>query len=399
MLAETAALLSALVTLALQPRCKPLNQEPALAWAVSVGSMQLQRSLPLLCVVAFASGAYAQSDPATWNSTATYPAGAVVKGSNGDWYRCLYTSLSHDPTKDGGGYWELYYAPKPLILSVATSGGQFPSIQKAWNFIIHATIPPDSSITMSIRTNLSAFADNLDAPFSLNHRCGAQVFSRGDNASKIELKFPSGENGFYLTDGHAFGGINGVTIDGTSASAASIGIWLNGNSTMGYSQVWIRHFMTGIQTELNSSMTCDQSNISGFGWYGINAQEHSTVHALGVTVDAGGSTGVCIVASNGSSIDAGYSSSSNSKTYAYYATSGGTILAPSSKASNSFRGYMADSHGTIMADGSKASGNTNGFVAGAGGFISAGSVSNVGNGLNFAPTLNTPGPDLGLISG
>ena len=357
------------------------------------------RLTAFLVFTALASAVMAQQDPPQWSAAANVVGGGLFRGSDGNYYRALKTAMNHDPTTDNHVYWELYYVRVPTTLAVGI-GKRFTSLKTAWAFAAAAHIVAPASVNIAISTTGGAYAESFASPFSLNQENGDMITITGDVANKINLTFSSGIDGFQITNAHRLGGINGVTISGTSPGATGTGLMISDQSHLGASVLQINSFRNCVAVVRNSQLDCSHSSFSSFTGQAMDVEMSSNVQAQSVLVN-GGSTGLdAFYAYTGSVIDATSATAQNVTRYGFFAGVGATIEADYATSTTCPFGFSATAHGTISAKGSTCTGSTSyGYFAQGAAFIRTIGYTQSGNATPFSPPVNTLGTDGSIITG
>lgn len=131
---------------------------------------------------------------APWSSSFSYLVNDVVKGSDGNIYRCIFANSGIDPTGDSGGNWQLIFVLADLTLNVDS---QFAgSLNNAWDYVLNATICGQASVTIQLGAGSYGMPT---APF--NHPQGAQITLTGTSAytpSVTSIQSSSGSAGAWL---------------------------------------------------------------------------------------------------------------------------------------------------------------------------------------------------------
>ncbi len=200
-------------------------------------------------------------------------------------------------------------------------GQSFPTLTIAWNYALNAKVADGAYLHFYISSSKGNYAENLSAPFLLDHASGARMAILGDNASADTLAFGS-TNGLILDTGHSFNTVSGLTISGTGTD--------------------------GVKVAYDAALSfLGKSNVSGFQNLVHAVQGASIVVNTDCTLSSPGN--VSCLAEAGGSITARTLTitTTNQQATAYWAVNGGIIVAESTNVSGSNVGAEADNGGVI----------------------------------------------------
>ncbi len=295
-----------------------------------------------------ASAAWCQSYPPVWNPLAHYASGDQVQLS-GNVYRAVKAvSNGLSPASDYSD-WELNFVRANTTLMIGVNQ-PFPTLAAAWTYALNARVADGAYLHFYISSANGNFEEGFAAPFLLDHASGPRMAILGDNNAKDSLTF-SNTNGFIVDTGHSFNTLSGLTMENTGTnSTTAIGIRADYDATISsVSSIAILGFPVCIQSIQSASIGVSSScQITDFTVYGLDAEANGS-----------------IVVSSGLTMTGSLADSQ----VAFYASTGGLILAPDVTLSSFAEGIEATQGGTVVSPDSALSGCFGGCVAQYGGKI------------------------------
>ena len=328
---------------------------------------------------AIALGALAQTPP-TWNSGTTYTAGNIVVGADSNIYRAVYTSLSHAPSTDAGGYWELFHTIVPTTLDVGVKQ-RFSTIEAALKFIRQATIPANAEVTISIITTDGAFSESPAAAINLDHANGANIRIVGSKAASCTINCGSA-NGFVIDSGHSFGVIANVTVKNTGMLSSNA-LNVTDGATLHAIGCVLQGFPTALQVDGDAKLYCANLGVSGFS-YGAAVTNGGYLDVSGCSFDGGGKAGIGFYATDKSFIKAAGCTVTNINGFGIEASLGSEVNMQSATVTHCKYGVNSSNHGTVNAQFATVQYCGTGFVAALSSFINAMSVTLGNNTVDYS---------------
>ena len=280
------------------------------------------------------------------------------------------------------------------------STGDYTDLEDAMAAARSVRIHPDATLTLQMANDIYTVSDTIN----LNHPDGANIVIQGSasDPALVQLEF-SGTNGFYMDSGHAFGGINDLTIRGDSTGSNGIILW--NNATLSLSKIIVEDFAVGLHILNGSSVwilddSTFQNNNTGLiaSYNSIVFSDASPITAkendVGVAIGYGSAarfSSPSFTDNTSHGLDASHNSTilstsgtitNNGDTGAYvnwgtFANLNGTTF------DNNGQGVQAMHKGIAYAPWSTANGNdANGYVAGWNGSVYASNSTANNNGLD-----------------
>ncbi|OWK34272.1 autotransporter [Fimbriiglobus ruber] len=189
-----------------------------------------------------------QDGLATYLSTTTYGAGAVVIGSDGNYYQCIASTTGNDPTTDAYTYWKLWFVAANVSLAVGTSS-RFTTIANALLFCRDCEVAPTNSVTLALASQTFA-----NTAVTIN---GPQSGSLIINGSSTILTVAASATCITVAADNVRLTVSNLTINGTTINGQT-GINQTGRSRTTITACTIENLTTGAQIgdgELNTSGT------------------------------------------------------------------------------------------------------------------------------------------------
>jgi hypothetical protein len=361
-----------------------LGKQPLICGCRNATMKLLVLVFPLL----FAGPANAQSGtPPPWSASGTYAPSNLVVGSDTNIYRAVHASTTSnhpDPTKDIGSYWELFSAMVPTALKLGVGQRFSTTLEAAWRFIQHATISYSSPVTINIITTLGPFAEsNIASTLSLNHAFGSHIKIVGDNKANIHFSFAANVNGFSLDQGHSFGSLSGISVQGTGTQDSGLGLHVLGGSTLNASNLDVHGFHIDLLVEGSSKAWLSGLVLGAFNAAAAQASTHSFLSCGGASINGTSSGKLGLLADSGSTILAPSCSISNVTLIGFQVLDGSVMEVQGAHATNCGTGFEADAHSTLNAVNGSSTMNLHGFTISMCSYINASGITLSGNGVDF----------------
>ena len=284
------------------------------------------------------------------------------------------------------------------------SNGNYTDLADAMAAARSVRIHPDATLTLQLANDIYTVADTIN----LNHPDGANIVIQGSSSDPalVQLEFAASD-GFYISKGHVFGGINDLTVRGTSSYQGLLMVdeslahmstvvfeeWDNAIRGSGGTNLYLEgdcYFQNnyrGVYLDYNATIRHDPSNGTLYAqnnaqqgvllYYGSSGMLHesdfsnngnsglmiymsSSVYAPSSVSSFNSHNGVNVGWSSSTNVSSGtYSSNGHSGVVSH---AGGTAAIGNATANSNNHGFRAQNHGFFYGDYMTASSNNQGFL-------------------------------------
>ncbi len=207
-----------------------------------------------------------------YDAATDYPAGAVVRGADGNAYRAVRRVKAKDPTTADETAWQLAHVAADVVLDVP---GRFKTIRSAWSFLSGARVAAPATV----KVQLAPGTYRLEEELGLDHAYGAQIVvaGAGPKPDRSTIEFV-GTHGVVVRQGNAIT-LERLTIKETSPQPPKdrAGILLADGATGIVKDCAIRGFWSGFFVDNHSSLRSTGCTIeTGEGWTAVDVRNSSS---------------------------------------------------------------------------------------------------------------------------
>lgn len=162
------------------------------------------------------------------------------------------------------------------------------SVQRALNYLSEKSISSSASVLISLANGTYTFTSAL----TIQHAAGANIHIVGNPTAEglVILNFTGGTDGIFVTDGHALGYLDGVTVRGLWAGSGNAGLSTsairasrNASIALG-DHVTVEKFYYGIQADLGGSVEADSIVVNSAGDGGLFAYNGGVIDSTGAII-------------------------------------------------------------------------------------------------------------------
>ncbi|MEY3203789.1 MAG: Right handed beta helix region [Planctomycetota bacterium] len=207
-----------------------------------------------------------------YDAATDYPAGAVVRGTDGNAYRAVRRVKAKDPTTADESAWQLAHVAEDVVLDVP---GRFKTIPAAWSFLSGARIAAPATVKVLLAPGTYKLKEELP----LGHAYGGQIVIAGvgPKPDRCSIEF-AGTHGIAVRQG------NSITLERLTISEAGrqpaknlAGLLLTDGATAIVKDCAIKGFWSGFFVDNHSSLRATGCTIeTGEGWTAVDVRNSSS---------------------------------------------------------------------------------------------------------------------------
>jgi hypothetical protein len=254
-----------------RPAAKPVREQRL--WGVLfVIVAVVSAASPAVLADGNAEDQSARAAAVDYDAATDYPAGAVVRGADGNAYRSVRRVKAEDPTTADETAWQLAHVAADVVLDVP---GRFKTIRSAWSFLSGARIAAPATV----KVQLAPGTYKLEEELALDHAYGAQIViaGTGPKPDRSTIEFVS-THGIVVRQGNAIT-LERITIKESSPQPPKdlAGVLLADGATGIVKDCVIRGFWSGFFIDNHSSLRSTGCTVeTGEGWTAIEVRNSSS---------------------------------------------------------------------------------------------------------------------------